>query len=147
MLAILLHIINRTDMKCSCLITIENIQCDRHSRDVGPYNERDMPQEEYRLVEMVYAAFFINQDTYTLIHIVETRRVPVEREIINVYDVFKHVGPLTHICFAPGDAPYPTEAITAPLTPPHIQNVTIMSDHSLAALPFRHLAFNVATAI
>ena len=57
----------------------------------------------------------------------------------------------THIFFAPGAAPYPAGA----LRPPagllatfggfDIHNVTLISDHSLAALhlPFRHLSINL----
>ena len=73
--------------------------------------------------------------------------MPVEREIINVYDVFEPMGPLTHIFFAPGRRPVPrwgAVALTAPLRLPHIQNVNLISDHSLAALPFRHLAINLS---
>ena len=62
-----------------------------------------------------------------------------------MYHVFEPVGPLTHIIllFAPERCPYPAGALTAPLRSPHIQNVTIISDHSLAAVLFRHLAINL----
>ena len=52
--------------------------------------------------------------------LVRIRRVSVEREIINVYDVFEPVGPLTHIFFAPGRRPVPRwGAYSAPQTAPH----------------------------
>ena len=70
--------------------------------------------------------------------------MPIEREIINVYDVFEPVGPLLTYFLLRGTAPYPAGALTAPLRPLHIQNVTLISDHSLAALPFRHLAINLS---
>ena len=44
-----------------------------------------------------------------------------------------------------GAIPYPAGALTAPLRPPHIQNVNLISDHSLAALPFRHPAINLSS--
>ena len=42
-----------------------------------------------------------------------TRRVPVEREIINVYDVFEITYFLLRVA-----APYPAGALTAPPRPP-----------------------------
>ena len=54
--------------------------------------------------------------------IIITRRVPVEQEIINVYDVFEiydhTILRFTHIFLLRGTAPYPAGALTTPLRPP-----------------------------
>ena len=61
-----------------------------------------------------------------LVKLVDTKRVSVGREIINVYKVFEiqdhtincYKEPVTHIYFAPGTRHYPAGALTAPLRPP-----------------------------
>ena len=62
--------------------------------------------------------------------------MPVEGEIINVYDVFEiedhpincYKEPVTHDFFAPGAAPYSTGALTAPLRPPAGFDITTFKD-------------------
>ena len=44
MLAIVLCNINRTNMKCICLIKLENVQCNLRSLE-NVNNEREMPQD------------------------------------------------------------------------------------------------------
>ena len=106
-----------------------------------------------------------NANTTGAAIIIITRRVPVEQEIINVYDVFEiydhTILHFTHIFFAPGHRPVPRwGAYNTAQTPSwsarhlrwlrhsHIQNITLISDHSLAALHLscRHLAINLPLA-
>ena len=58
-------------MKCICLIKIENVQCNLRSLE-NVNNEREMPQDGNRLVEMlIFAVSFVNNpDSYTHITII-----------------------------------------------------------------------------
>ena len=71
MLAIVLCNSNRTNMKCICLIKLENLQCNLRSLE-NVNNEREMPQDGNRLGEMfIFAVSFVkNPDSYTHIKII-----------------------------------------------------------------------------
>ena len=106
---------------------------------------RSLPTADYTCVTIfvMLAHNFYAQLLFFLIIIQVIRRVPVAREIINVYDVFNPwVHLLTFLLRAPPRTPL--GRLQRPSDSHHIQNVTLMSDHRLTALPFHHLAINLS---
>ena len=72
--------------------------------------------------------------------------MPVEREIINVYDhydVFEPVGLLITYFLRGAPPRTPLGRLQSPSDCPTFK-MSLISDHSLAALPFRHLAINLS---